>query len=273
MSEQTTAVVPFEAIKSMANMIVKSRLFNLQNDEQAVSLMLLCQAENIHPMKAVQRYHIIQGKPAMRSDAMLGDFISKGGKVEWHERSAEKASATFYSNGCPKGLKITWTMDDAETAGVAGKDNWKKYPRQMLSARVISEGVRATDPATTQGLYVPEEIQDFVSVEVPVNPPVNEVSEKLLPPVAEAEPTPPVDPPPEPSEKPTTKSGCISEKQAKRMFAIAAKNNVSIPTIKRQLEALGIEHSNEIQKGKQYDEIIAWIEAGGQEPPTDDVKS
>jgi len=34
----------------------------------------------------------------------------------------------------------------------------------MYSARVIAEGVRAVDPAATQGLYTPEEIQDLPPV-------------------------------------------------------------------------------------------------------------
>ena len=38
---------------------------------------------------------------------------------------------------------------------------WKKYPRQMLRARVISEGVRTAYPGVLGGLYAPEETIDF----------------------------------------------------------------------------------------------------------------
>lgn len=37
----------------------------------------------------------------------------------------------------------TWSMDDAVTAGLASKQNWKKYPRDMLKARVKAALVRA----------------------------------------------------------------------------------------------------------------------------------
>lgn len=56
---------------------------------------------------------------------------------------------------------MDWDMTRAKAAGLGGKDNWKKYPRQMLRARVISDGVRGVYPAVLQGFYTPEEVQDF----------------------------------------------------------------------------------------------------------------
>ena len=38
---------------------------------------------------------------------------------------------------------------------------WHKYPRQMLRARVISEGIRAVYPGGCSGFYTPEEVADF----------------------------------------------------------------------------------------------------------------
>jgi hypothetical protein len=52
-------------------------------------------------------------------------------------------------------------MARAKAAGLGGKDNWRSYPRQMLRARVISEGVRATFPAVLNGMYTPEEVGEF----------------------------------------------------------------------------------------------------------------
>jgi hypothetical protein len=52
-------------------------------------------------------------------------------------------------------------MARATKAQLGGKDMWKKYPRQMLRSRVVSEGVRTVYPGATSGLYVPEEVRDF----------------------------------------------------------------------------------------------------------------
>ena len=130
--------------------------------EQAVALMLLAQAEGMHPMRAIQEYHIIQGRPAMRTDAMLARFQRAGGKVTWHELNDKKAKATFEH---PQGGKVTieWTIEMAKRAGLLDKQgsNWLKYPRAMLRARVISEGIRTVFPGVIVGIYTPEEVQDF----------------------------------------------------------------------------------------------------------------
>ena len=71
--------------------------------------------------------------------------------------------------------EITWSLERATKAGLTGKDNWKKFPAQMLSARVVAEGVRAVFPACLNGLYIAEEVQDMEprTPEYHVQPPAN----------------------------------------------------------------------------------------------------
>lgn len=151
-----------EQIERAADYVVKSRLFGVQTKEEAVALMLIAQAEGIHPMRAVQEYHIINGRPALRADAMLSRFLLAGGRVEWHEISDTRVEATFSH---PQGgtARIAWTLEDAKRAGLLNKPggNWSKYPRAMLRARVISEGVRTVYPPIVVNLYTPEEVIFF----------------------------------------------------------------------------------------------------------------
>ncbi|MBK8184776.1 MAG: hypothetical protein IPK63_18615 [Candidatus Competibacteraceae bacterium] len=53
----------------------------------------------------------------------------------------------------------------AKRANLAGKDLWKQYPRAMLRARVISEGIRTVYPGVLSGMYTPEEVRDFIEVQ------------------------------------------------------------------------------------------------------------
>ncbi len=76
-------LVPFNEIESMAIAVSKSGLFGMKTPDQAIALMLLCQAEGLHPAIAARDYHIIQGRPALKADAMLARFQQAGGKVEW----------------------------------------------------------------------------------------------------------------------------------------------------------------------------------------------
>lgn len=155
------ALVPmaFGEIEKLAASIARSKLFGVQNPDQALALMMIAHAEGRHPALAARDYDIIQNKPAKKAEAMLRDFLASGGKVQWHALTDEKADATFSH---PQGgtVRIEWDKKRAETAGLSGKDMWKKFPRQMLRSRTVSEGVRTVYPSATSGMYVPEEVSD-----------------------------------------------------------------------------------------------------------------
>ena len=153
-------LVPVASLERMAQAMVQSKLFGITNTDQALSLMLVAQAEGLHPATAARDYHIIQGRPTLKADAMMARYLSSGGKVEWHDHTDAKVSATF-SHPAGGTLRIEWDMARAKAAGLGGKDMWHKYPRQMLRARVISEGIRATNPGIAIGIYTPEEAQDM----------------------------------------------------------------------------------------------------------------
>ena len=153
-------LVPFNEIESMAIAVSKSGLFGMKTPDQAIALMLLCQAEGLHPAIAARDYHIIQGRPALKADAMLARFQQAGGKVEWRVYTDAEVSGVF-SHPAGGSLEVTWTLAQAKSIGIATKDNWKNYPRAMLRARCLSEGIRAVYPGCVVGVYTPEEVQDF----------------------------------------------------------------------------------------------------------------
>ena len=172
------ALVPVSDIERMAQAIAKSGLFGVRTTEQAMALMLVAQSEGRHPASVAMEFHIIQGRPALKADAMLSRFQAAGGSVKWTAMTDERVCGIFTH---PQGgsVEIDWDMRRAKAAQLTGKEGsmWVKYPRQMLRARVISEGVRACFPGATGGFYVPEEVQQFE----PAKP-----AEKIINPVQNA---------------------------------------------------------------------------------------
>ena len=158
--ERQAPPVPFEHQLRLAESFAKSGLFGVKSPDQALALMALCEAEGLHPAIAVRDYHIIQGKPALKADAMLARFQNAGGRVKWLEMTDERVAAEF-SHPAGGTVMIDWDRKRATTAGFWGKDNWKKFPRAMLRARVVSEGIRTVFPGVVVGVYTPEEVQDF----------------------------------------------------------------------------------------------------------------
>ena len=159
-TETKTALIPYDEMERMAAAIAKSGLFGMKTPEQALALMCVAQAEGRHPGSVATEYHIIQGRPTLKADTMLARFQQAGGKVEWTSYTDECVAAVFTH---PSGgsVEIDWTMQRAKAAGLATKDVWKQYQRQMLRARVICEGVRTIYPGVAIGIYTPEEVMDF----------------------------------------------------------------------------------------------------------------
>jgi hypothetical protein len=156
----SNALVPFNDLQQMGIALAKSGLFGMKSPEQAIALMLVAQAEGQHPATIAQDYDIIQGKATRKTHSVLARFQAAGGKVEWHALTGMIADATFSH---PQGgsLRMEWTIAQAKLAGLTGKDNWKNYPRAMLRARCIAEGVRAVYPGAIGGMLVAEEAQDM----------------------------------------------------------------------------------------------------------------
>lgn len=156
----STALVPVDQIERMALAVAKSGLFGVKTPDQAMALMLVAQAEGMHPAIAARDYHVINGRPTLRADAMLARFQAAGGKVEWGEYTDKRVVGTFSH---PQGgnVRIEWTTDMAISANLTKNPTWKSYPRQMLRARCISEGIRTIYPGVAIGTYTPEEAEDM----------------------------------------------------------------------------------------------------------------
>jgi|688.fasta_scaffold176086_8 hypothetical protein len=166
----STALIPVDQVERMAIAVAKSGLFGVRTPDQAMALMLIAQAEGLHPAIAARDYHVINNRPTLRADAMLARFQAAGGKVEWGEYTDTRVVGTFAH---PQGgsVRIEWTTKMAQDAGLTRNPTWKSYPRQMLRARCISEGIRTIYPGVTVGTYTPEEAADMEPVRTQPAPP------------------------------------------------------------------------------------------------------
>jgi hypothetical protein len=156
-------IVSFNEMEQMAQAIAKSGLFGMKDTNSVLALMAVAQAEGLHPATAARDFHIIQGRPALKADAMLARFQNAGGKVTWKEYTDDKVTGVFsHPNGGE--LAVTWTIEQASKIGlVKPGSGWQKFPRAMLRSRCISEGIRSVFPGSVTGFYSPDEVENFES--------------------------------------------------------------------------------------------------------------
>lgn len=206
------AIQSLEEMDGVAKKLAASGLMGKNTTPEMVfGLMLLCQCEGLNPIAAMKRYHIVEGRPSMRADAMQAEFLAHGGAIIFHVRTDGMVAATLFSDktklddGARKRANdrfaAMWDLDccdddserselmvkvasfsmegeetiirtfaDCQAKGITeGRDgtkaNWKSSPRQMLTARVITEGVRLVNPGLIAGIYNEDETADIVRQE------------------------------------------------------------------------------------------------------------
>jgi len=154
-------IVPFQEMQQMAKAIADSKLFGLNDVNQVLALGMVAQAEGHAFATAARDYHVIQGRPALKADAMMARFQAAGGKVVWTEYKDDVVTGVF-SHPAGGELAVTWTIEQASRIGlVKPGSGWQKFPRAMLRSRCISEGIRSVYPGSVTGFYSPEEVADF----------------------------------------------------------------------------------------------------------------
>lgn len=152
-------------LERMAIAISKSGMFAVKTPEAALALLLIADAEGVAPAQAMMDYEVINGRPSLKSAAMLARFQRSGGTVQWGQSSDESVEGKFSH---PRGgeLVVRWDNARLKTAGLADRDMHKKFPMQMKRARCISEAIRAIAPQCIPlGMYTVEETRD-IEVEV-----------------------------------------------------------------------------------------------------------
>ena len=157
-------IIPIDQVRVMAKSASASKLFSAKAEEQVFTLMLIAQAENIHPMKALMAYDIINGQPALKASEALARFMDCGGKIKWikSDEASAKAEFTHPSSGT---FEYEYTIKDATDAGLINKDNWRKNLKAMLRARCTSAGIRMSYPRCLNNMYTADEVQDFTPIE------------------------------------------------------------------------------------------------------------
>jgi len=153
---------PHTELERAAKAFHSAGVFGKPNDvtlDQVMVIMYLNDADGNAPGGAVRDYSLIGKRPAKKAEAMLRAFVAAGGKVEWHESSAKVSDATF-SHPAGGALRIVWDMDRVKSSRISNPV-YSTYPAQMLRARAVSEGCRGVYPASTGGVYTPEELNDM----------------------------------------------------------------------------------------------------------------
>ena len=145
------AITTLDDMQMVATKIAGSKMFGISNADEAFTLMLLCSSEGINPLLALRQYHMIQGRPSMRADAMVGKFEAAGGGIFWHARTDKMAVATFYADkrtmSDPAAIERARTRAAAMIVGDTKTEMEHAHPGEVTIVRTMEDAI-ATGLAT-----------------------------------------------------------------------------------------------------------------------------
>lgn len=148
-------------IVSVAEVMVKSGLFpTVRSVHEAAAKMVLGQTLGIGPIDSLTGISVVDGKPVLGVH-LLSQLVKRGGYdyrlLRWDDSACEIA---YFRQGEEIG-RASFTIEDAKRAGLLGRQNWQRYPREMLYARAMARGARTYCPDAVGGhVYVPGELDD-----------------------------------------------------------------------------------------------------------------
>jgi len=167
-----------------------------RGNPQAVLIAVQMGAEvGIPPMQALQNIAVINGRPSMWGDLVLG-LVQASGLLEWiNEREPADALAKAEGRcevkrrGVTEPVVRTFSVEMAEKAGLTSRGGpdapWARYRGRMLQMRARSWALRDLFADVLKGLQIREEVGDYPPEPEPVRMPRRLSEVKAAPEIAE----------------------------------------------------------------------------------------
>jgi hypothetical protein len=130
------------------------------NPPAIVAAIMYGDEVGLGPMQALAKIAVIDGRPSLSAEAQRALILAAGHDIWVEEATNTRVTVGGMRSNSDRPSKVTWTLDDAKRAGLAGRPNWRSYPRQMLMARATAELARLIFADAVGGIAATEELED-----------------------------------------------------------------------------------------------------------------
>lgn len=178
----TKELISYQDMQGLAEHFIKSGLFKDSRDlSQAIVKIQAGQEMGLPPFAAMSGIAIIKGKPTIGAGIMAAS-IKSSGKYDYivREQTDTICKIEYFQGKNSIGIS-EFSKADAVRSELWNKDNWKHYPKNMLFARAMSNGVKWYCPDVfSSPVYVPEELEEVTPVNISYEVVENENTEQNL---------------------------------------------------------------------------------------------
>lgn len=114
-------------------------------------------------MQSLGEIYVVEGRPSASAKLKVGLCLQRPDVCEYFtmvESTDRKATFKTKRRGHPE-VTLTYTIEQAQQAGLTNRANWKNHPAAMLRARCESALVDAVYQDISQGMVTPDEAEEI----------------------------------------------------------------------------------------------------------------
>lgn len=159
MNELMVRETSFSETMQLGEVLSKSGFFqDSQSSAQAIVKILAGRELGFGPVASMTGVNVIKGKVSLSAN-LIAASVKRSGRYNYRVAKLDDTTCTIkFYEGKEEIGESTFTMADANKAGLVG-DNWRKFPKNMLFARAMSNGAKWYCPDLSGGpLYTPDEL-------------------------------------------------------------------------------------------------------------------
>ena len=152
-----------QTLENLSKYAMQSKFFDkIGSQGGLISIMIYAKELGLPPMQCLfGGMHNINGKIEL-SAALMNSMIRRGGhKLEIILLDNKVCSIKGTRKDTGETYKETFTLQDAETAGLMANPTWKKYPKNMLFARALKNLARVLFSDIIGPSYVEGEVSEL----------------------------------------------------------------------------------------------------------------
>jgi hypothetical protein len=265
-------------LQQLGALVASSAYFSDAKEAAQAAVKIMAGAElGIGPIASMRGIDIIKGEVSLAA-GMVAALVRRSGVYDYRvvEWTNEACEIVFTRKGRPLTPPSIFTLQDAERANLKG-DNYRKFPRNMLFARAMTNGARVHCPEVFVGaVYTQDELVDGEVILEPSEPPQGAGDEspaggqERVPEATEAAPAQAL---PDAAEEavPVVHVHPVTEAQSaeiRRLLFAAMQRGMTSSILRAELDRMGLEDvaleagwTNRLSKEKAS-ELIAFLRAG-----------
>lgn len=142
---------------------------DIKNPKACFAVMLAGAEFDLGPMQSLRSLQVVKGKIGFTADFTVAQCLASPKCKYFRLVESTDKVATFETlrEGDPEPTRLSYTIQQAQRAGLTKNDTWSRHTEAMLRARCAAALARAIYPDRVAGVRTPDEVEEIETLVTP----------------------------------------------------------------------------------------------------------